>query len=204
MLAANVGFLAIQGVVVVPSDGGWIKASPSQIASSMSLVFSIGSIITGLLLIRRNRTMAMQDPGAAVRCSFHTKRFLVNRLLVRLPGGHGEALLSPGALGHHIQPNVCSIDVVVRRHIPGPCSPDSDMTNLFSVCVFFVALLLFSFQDMKTDIRVSLGAASGIVTILITWCIINSWDSSISDSESDKLIDVLPVDEGLRAYNSNS
>ena len=78
MLAANVGFLAIQGVVVVPPDGGWIKASPSQIASSMSLVFSIGSIITGLLLIRRNRTMATQDPGAAVRCSFHTKRFLVN------------------------------------------------------------------------------------------------------------------------------
>jgi hypothetical protein len=33
----------------------------------MSLVFSIGSIISGLLLIRRNRTMGAQDPMTAVR-----------------------------------------------------------------------------------------------------------------------------------------
>jgi hypothetical protein len=75
MLASNVGFLAVQG----------IKAS-AQIASSISLVFSLGSIITGLLLIRRNRTMAAQDPGTAVRWSFHIKRFLSDRLQVLLPG----------------------------------------------------------------------------------------------------------------------
>jgi hypothetical protein len=68
MLAVNVGFLAIQGVIVVPqSESEWITASHAQIASSISLVFSIGSIITGLLLIRRNRTMAMQDTQTAVR-----------------------------------------------------------------------------------------------------------------------------------------
>ena len=68
MLAGNVGFLAISGVIVVPGpNGGWIKPSPAQIASTISLVFSVGSIITGLLLIRRNRTMAMQDPRTAVR-----------------------------------------------------------------------------------------------------------------------------------------
>ncbi len=69
MLTANVAFLAIPGVIVVPSvdSKGWIKASPAQIASSMSLVFSIGSIIAGLLLIRRNRTVGVQDPRAAVR-----------------------------------------------------------------------------------------------------------------------------------------
>jgi hypothetical protein len=66
MLAANVGFLAIPGVIVVPGSG-WIKASPAQVASSMSLAFSIGSIISGLLLIRRNRTMGAQDPKTAVR-----------------------------------------------------------------------------------------------------------------------------------------
>ncbi|KAI0293521.1 hypothetical protein BC826DRAFT_374000 [Russula brevipes] len=52
MLAANVGFLAIQTINV-----------QAEIASSMSLVFSIGSIISGLLLVRRNRTMATQDTG---------------------------------------------------------------------------------------------------------------------------------------------
>ena len=68
MLTANVAFLAIPGVIVVPSEGlGWIKASPAQIASSVSLVFSIGSIIAGLLLIRRNRKMRAQDPRTAVR-----------------------------------------------------------------------------------------------------------------------------------------
>jgi hypothetical protein len=82
MLTANVGFLAIQGVIVVPSSGGWIKASPAQIASSMSLVFSTGSIVTGLLVIRRNRTMATADPGTAVRWSFHILRFLADWLPV--------------------------------------------------------------------------------------------------------------------------
>ena len=68
MLATNVAFLAIQGVIVVPAQGsGWIDPCPAQIASSISLVFSIGSIVTGLLLIRRNRTMATQNTKAIVR-----------------------------------------------------------------------------------------------------------------------------------------
>ncbi|KAI9446149.1 hypothetical protein H4582DRAFT_2069488 [Lactarius indigo] len=71
MLAANVAFLAIPGVIVVPQDTGplktWITPSPAQIASSISLVFSIGSIITGLLLIRRNRNMMTKDPRSARR-----------------------------------------------------------------------------------------------------------------------------------------
>jgi hypothetical protein len=69
------------------------------------------------------------------------------------------------------------------------------MTDLHSVCVFFVALLLFAFQNATTAIRASVGVASGIVTILITWCIVNSWDSSISDSERDELRDIISEDE---------
>jgi hypothetical protein len=85
MLTANVTFLAVQGVIVIPSDGGWIKASPAQIASTISLVYSIGSIITGLLLIRRHRAMVAQDARTAVRWSFHIKRFFADWLPVRLP-----------------------------------------------------------------------------------------------------------------------
>ena len=70
MLAANVAFLAIPGVIVAPPypvlPDTWINPSPAQITSSISLVFSIGSIITGLLLIRRNRTMMTKDPKSAV------------------------------------------------------------------------------------------------------------------------------------------
>jgi hypothetical protein len=77
MLAANVAFLAIPGVIIPPpypsppsasspSANTWIYPSPAQITSSISLVFSIGSIITGLLLIRRNRTMMTKDARGAV------------------------------------------------------------------------------------------------------------------------------------------
>ena len=70
MLAGNVAFLAIPGVIVAPpfppSADQWIKPSPAQITSSISLVFSIGSIITGLLLIRRNRNMMTKDARKAV------------------------------------------------------------------------------------------------------------------------------------------
>jgi len=119
MLATNVGFLAIEGVIVIQPKPGWIIASPAQIASSMSLVYSVGSIITGLLLVRRNRTMWRKDPATAVRWSFHILRFLADWFPVRLPGEKDVALLLPGALGRHVQPNVCSADVVVRRRSPG-------------------------------------------------------------------------------------
>ncbi len=70
MLTANVAFLAIPGVIVVPQNtsppNSWISPSLAQITSSISLVFSIGSIITGLMLIRRNRTMMTKDPRSAV------------------------------------------------------------------------------------------------------------------------------------------
>ena len=68
------------------------------------------------------------------------------------------------------------------------------MINLLSVCVFFVALLLFSFKKTDTRIWASVGAASGIVTILIIWCIINSWESDSGDSERDEVIDIISED----------
>jgi hypothetical protein len=61
MLATNVAFLAIPNLI--PTGG----TSLAQMFSSTSLVFSIGSIITGLVLIRRNRTMMEEDAKTAVR-----------------------------------------------------------------------------------------------------------------------------------------
>jgi hypothetical protein len=54
---------------------------------------------------------------------------------------------------------------------------------------FFVALLLFSFQKTKPSIQIPVGVVACIVTVLIFWCIINSWDSGDDDLEDDKLID---------------
>jgi hypothetical protein len=79
MLTANVGFLAIPGVVLSNLSGTNISAasqvvifsSPSQIASSLSVLASIGSIMIGLLLVRHNRTKQKEDPAGAVSEQSH-------------------------------------------------------------------------------------------------------------------------------------
>jgi predicted tellurium resistance membrane protein TerC len=78
-----------------------------------------------------------------------------------------------------------------------PPFPVVTITNLLSVCVFFVALLLFSLQDATTHIRTCVGAASGIVTILIIWCIINCWDSDSGKSEKNGVIDIPSEEDEL-------
>jgi hypothetical protein len=73
LLTANVGFLAIPGVVLSNLSGTGLTSasevviftSPSQIASSLSVVGSIGSIIIGLLLFRQNRTKRWENEGPA-------------------------------------------------------------------------------------------------------------------------------------------
>ncbi|KAH9962935.1 hypothetical protein BC827DRAFT_1129527 [Russula dissimulans] len=73
MLTANVGFLAIPGVVLSNLNGSnltsasqvLIFTSPSRIASSLSVEASIGSIVIGLLLVLRHRTKHKEDPAGA-------------------------------------------------------------------------------------------------------------------------------------------
>ncbi|KAH9066341.1 hypothetical protein EDB87DRAFT_709584 [Lactarius vividus] len=151
MLAANVAFLAIPGVIIAPpyptppgpndplSPNTWIKPSPAQIASSISLVFSVGSIITGLLLIRRNRTMMTKDPQSAWHYLHGMKKPWFG--------------LEPLAI-------VFSITYALL---------------MWSAWGFFVALLIFSFQDTSMRIWIPVGTAAGIITALIVWCIGNTW-----------------------------
>ncbi|KAI0293526.1 hypothetical protein BC826DRAFT_1185996 [Russula brevipes] len=64
VLAANVSFLSIPGVI--PDQvNAWTKPSSAQVTSCMSLVFSIGGIISGLLLIRSTHKLAGKDVGTA-------------------------------------------------------------------------------------------------------------------------------------------
>ena len=51
LLNANVAFLAIPSV-----DPGDHIRTPAQLASFMSIVTSIGSVVVGLLLLRQHRT----------------------------------------------------------------------------------------------------------------------------------------------------
>ena len=86
MLTANVGFLAIPGVVISNLSGSNIEkasqvlifTSPSQIASSLSVEASIGSIVTGLLLARHNRTKQREDSSGAVSRQSSLARLPIN------------------------------------------------------------------------------------------------------------------------------
>lgn len=62
MLAVNVAFLSIPGVMRQED----ILPSSSQIASTLSVEASIGSLLTGLFLLRHNRTKQELDPTEAV------------------------------------------------------------------------------------------------------------------------------------------
>ncbi|KAK0192798.1 hypothetical protein F5146DRAFT_1041528 [Armillaria mellea] len=62
LLNANVAFLAIQSVDESSDDPG---RSPAQITSYISIIASIGSIILGLLLIRKNRSKARDSSQEA-------------------------------------------------------------------------------------------------------------------------------------------
>jgi|SRR5712672_189252 len=83
MLTANVGFLAIPGVVFFNINGYTLESvhqvvifpSSSQIVSSLSIEASIGSIVIGLFLTRFNRTKQEADPSEAVSKQSHLTLF---------------------------------------------------------------------------------------------------------------------------------
>jgi hypothetical protein len=74
MLAVNVGFLSIPGVMFSSTNGDTLESvhqeitlpSSSQIASTLSVEASIGSILIGLFLVRHNRSKQELDPLEAV------------------------------------------------------------------------------------------------------------------------------------------
>jgi hypothetical protein len=74
MLAVNMGFLTLPGVMFSSTNGDTLKSvhqetilpSSSQIASILSAEASIGSILIGLFLVRHNRSKQELDPSDAV------------------------------------------------------------------------------------------------------------------------------------------
>ncbi|KAH9050809.1 hypothetical protein EDB87DRAFT_1827322 [Lactarius vividus] len=88
VLSVNVGFLAIPGVIVsninsnITSTGQVIIfTSPAQIASCMSIVASAGSVVIGLLLVRRNSAKQNEDPAGATS-NAATRKFVAVTFVV--------------------------------------------------------------------------------------------------------------------------
>lgn len=78
MLNANVAFLAIPDVIIFPDNDVQPGAgtniqnyltplrSPAAIASYVSILCSVGSIVLGLMLVRHNRTRSRDNSPEAV------------------------------------------------------------------------------------------------------------------------------------------
>ena len=76
MLAVSVSFLTVPGVTLynVNDNNGnqvVIFKSSSQIASTLSVETSIGSIVIGMFLVRHNRTKQEASPSEAVSEQSH-------------------------------------------------------------------------------------------------------------------------------------
>jgi hypothetical protein len=110
MLTANVGFLAIPGVVISNINNSdltsasklLIFVSTSQIASSMSILASVGSIVIGLLLIRHNRSKQKEDPAGAVsglcRLGLYAQLILLRQAAYLYQSTHPKFGLEPLAI----------------------------------------------------------------------------------------------------------
>ncbi|KAN0127127.1 hypothetical protein V8E53_015065 [Lactarius tabidus] len=151
MLSANVGFLAIPGVVISTLNDNITNASqvviftsPAQIASYMSIEASVGSIVIGLLLIRHNRSKQKEDPvGASTYLSQYT---------------HPRFGLEPMAI-------IFSLPWALL---------------MWAMVMFFVALLLVCFGTSNLSTRIFIAVTSVMVAVLVGWCILWSWRSGDS------------------------
>ncbi|KAH9023870.1 hypothetical protein EDB84DRAFT_1564593 [Lactarius hengduanensis] len=187
MLAANVAFLAIPGVIIAPpyptppvpnappnqAPNTWIEPSPAQITSSISLVFSIGSIITGLLLIRRNRTMMTKDPKSAL---IGFQWYYLHGMKKRWFG------LEPLAIIFSLTYALLMWSYVVLVVSLILCIVLIRSNRAWG---FFVALLIFSFQNTSMRIWIPVGTAAGTIAALIGWCIANTWQWDPEEQEED-------------------
>jgi len=162
MLIADVGFLAIPGILsrlsgspLTNASHGVISTSPSQIASYFSMEASIGSIVVGLLLLRSNRTKHKEDPAGAASYLFKNTH--------RIFG------LEPLAI-------IFSLPWALL---------------MWSVVLFFIALLLLCFTLSNESTRISAAIMSFLVASLIVWPIRTIWDSREDDDIWESSLDAL-------------
>jgi len=162
MLTANVGFLAIPGVVISNINNSDLTSasmleifvSTSQIASSISILASVGSTVIGLLLIRHNRSKQREDPAGAARYLYQST--------------HPKFGLEPLAI-------IFSLPWALL---------------MWAMVMFFIALLLFSFYYSNTLTRIFVAVASALLSVLTLWCIGRAWESS--DGREVWLSNLLP------------
>ncbi|KDQ58441.1 hypothetical protein JAAARDRAFT_78181 [Jaapia argillacea MUCL 33604] len=143
VLIINVSFLAIQSV---DRDGAY--RSPAQMASYFSTIASIGSIILGLLLVRKHRFISRED--AAVGEQY---------LMSKLDGNRGLETLS------------------IMYSLPYALLMWA-MTLFVLAFSFATFELDVTFHSTNYVLRLLLGLAWATILALLTWFILTNWDGN--------------------------
>jgi hypothetical protein len=188
MLSANVGFLAIPGVVISNLSGIDITSasqvriftSPAQIASSLSMLASIGGIMIGLLLVRHNRTKVDEDPPGAV-CVYSLSTYVPKQLHCFRRHISIKAPTDFSVLNHWLLLSVfrghclcgrtlfLTFQDVFSAHIHGITCPPWMMDRMV---IFFIALLLYCFNISNMSTRISVSVSSVMIAPLVVGCIL--------------------------------
>ncbi|KAF8258667.1 hypothetical protein EI94DRAFT_1691246 [Lactarius quietus] len=152
MLSANVGFLAVPGVVIsnlnsniTSTNQVVIFTSSAQISSCMSMLASIGSIVTALLLIRHlGSKLIKKDPEGASTYLYENSRQIFGLELLAI------ILSLPWAL------------------------------LMWSLVTFFCGLLFFCFSISNPSTRVFVAVTSVVVFVPVVLCIRSTTDARFS------------------------
>ena len=154
-----------------------IFTSPSQIASSLSIEASIGSIMIGLLLISHNRSRPKEDPAGAVSgqsrliCVVMCAEVTQWQSTYLYQNAHTTFGLEPMAIVFSLPWALLMWSYVISCLFRG-CTRFTFMKSLLDrMVIFFVALLLFCFSISNVSTRIFVTISSVLVITLIGWCI---------------------------------
>ncbi|KAI9444163.1 hypothetical protein H4582DRAFT_2053868 [Lactarius indigo] len=177
MLSANVGFLAIPGVVIFNIINSITSASqvdifvsPAQIASSMSTLASVANIVIGMLLVYHNGPKQNADPAGAVSAqliSWRQSVYFYKRV-------HRTLGFEP---------------VAIVFSLPWALLMWAQAISPRRAC-FFITLLFFNFHHSNNSTWIFVTVASAILAALIGWFIRWVWESS--DGRGVWIVNLLP------------
>ncbi|KAI0253076.1 hypothetical protein BJV78DRAFT_238747 [Lactifluus subvellereus] len=145
MLSVTVSYLTIPGTILsnlnnvtIPSQV-IIFTSPAQIASTLSIVASVGSIVIDLLLIRYTSTKPKSSSASSSPYQYQRSHTIFGNESMAIVFSLPWALL------------------------------------MWSMVLFFAALLLSSFTHSNAPTRISVVAMSAIVACLTVWSLLTAW-----------------------------
>ena len=188
LLNANVAFLAIQSV-----DHGGRTRTPAQLASYLSIITSIGSVVIGLLLLRHHRTKPHDSSDEVVSRIIWSRpssslTVIAIGSLSQKPSSGCPRVRNPR---NPIQSALCVTALVVSADNPVVvaicCLTLFAGRTIAFTTAFALEALLYS-SELWT--RLPVGIVLAMMALLISWCVWTSLEAKADYSVLDRVDDL--------------